>query len=40
MREVIYRDYRIIYLYEEEADRVEILSVFHSSRQFGAPPGS
>ena len=40
MREVVYRDYRIIYLYDEAGDRVEILSVFHSSRQFGQPPGS
>lgn len=40
MREVIYRDYRLIYLYDESDDRVEVLSVFHSSRQFGTPPGS
>ena len=40
MREVVYRDYRIIYLYGERDDRVEVLSVFHSSQSFGAPPGS
>ena len=40
MREVVYRDYRIIYLHDEADDRVEVLSVFHSSRQFGRPPGS
>ena len=34
MREVLYRNYRIIYLYSDD-DRVEVLSVFHSSRQFG-----
>lgn len=40
MREVVYRDYRIIYLHDEVDDRVEVLSVFHSSRQFGTPPSS
>lgn len=40
MREVIYRDYRIIHLLDKDDDRVEVLSVFHSSQQFGAPPSS
>lgn len=40
MREVVYRDYRIFYLYDDEEDRVEVLSMFHSSRQFGTPPSS
>ena len=40
MRDVVYRDYRIIYLHDESDDRVEIPSVFHSSRQFGPPPSS
>ena len=40
MREVVYRDYRIIYLHDETDDRVEVLSVFHGSRQFGQPPSS
>lgn len=35
MREIIHRNYRIIYLYIPEDDRVEILTVFHASRQFG-----
>jgi len=33
IREVMYRQYRIIYVVEEDA--VEVLTVFHSSRQFG-----
>lgn len=32
-RKVIYRGYRIIYL--SDVDRVEVLAVFHASRQFG-----
>ena len=39
LREVLYRDYRGVYLYDEADDRVEVLTVFHSSRQFGAAPG-
>ena len=39
IREIVYRTYRIIYLHDEAEDRVEILSVFHSSRQFGELPG-
>lgn len=39
VREVIHRNYRIVYLYEPGEDRVEILTVFHASRQFGALPG-
>jgi toxin ParE1/3/4 len=35
MREVIYREYRVIYYYNDEAERVEVLSVMHTSRQFG-----
>ncbi len=35
VREVIYRDYRVIYLYDETAERIEVLSVLHSSKQFG-----
>ncbi len=34
IREVIYRQYRIIYVVSEE--RVEVLTIYHSSRQFGA----
>ena len=39
LREVIHRNYRVVYLYSPDDDRVEILTVFHASRQFGAPPG-
>ena len=35
LREVIHRNYRIVYLYLPDEDRVEVLAVFHSSRQFG-----
>ena len=34
IREVVWRDYRVIYWADEE--RVEVLSVLHTSRQFGA----
>ena len=39
MREVIHRNYRIIYMHVPEDDKVEVLTVFHSSHQFGALPG-
>ncbi|HMB91359.1 MAG TPA: type II toxin-antitoxin system RelE/ParE family toxin [Rhodothermales bacterium] len=39
LREVIYRNYRIIYMHTPEDDKVEVLTVFHASRQFGALPG-
>ena len=39
LREVIHRNYRVVYIYSLDDDRVEILTVFHSSRQFGALPG-
>lgn len=35
LREVIYRDYRIMYHVGEADDEVLILTVLHSSRQFG-----
>ena len=35
IREVIYRNYRIIYYHSPEEQRVEILTVFHSAKQFG-----
>ena len=38
LREVIHRNYRVVYLYSPDDDRVEVLTVFHSSRQFGALP--
>ncbi len=35
IREVNYRNYRIIYYHSPEEQRVEILTVFHSAKQFG-----
>ena len=36
IREVLYRNYRIVYYVpESETDPIEILTVFHSSKQFG-----
>jgi toxin ParE1/3/4 len=35
IREVIYRNYRIIYYHNTEEQSVEILTVFHSTKQFG-----
>lgn len=39
-REVIHRNYRIIYMYWPDEDKVEILTVFHASRPFGALPSA
>jgi len=38
-REVIHKGYRVLYLFDAEEETVEILSVLHSSQQFGEPPG-
>lgn len=35
LREVIYRSYRIMYYVDDEGEEVLILTVLHSSRQFG-----
>lgn len=35
IREVIHKNYRIIYHYSSIEEKVEILTVYHSSRQFG-----
>lgn len=35
IREIIYRNYRIIYHFSSDSKKVEILTVFHSSKQFG-----
>jgi toxin ParE1/3/4 len=40
LREVIHRNYRIVYYYLPDEDKVEVLTVFHSSRQFGGMPGA
>jgi plasmid stabilization system protein ParE len=37
IREVVYRNYRIVYyIPKSETDPIAILTVFHSSKQFGA----
>lgn len=36
IREVLYRNYRIVYVVDSEDEEVEVLTVFHSSQQFGA----
>ena len=36
MRELIYRQYRIVYVVDGDDEEVEVLTIFHSSRQFGA----
>ncbi len=35
IREIIYRNYRIIYHVLPGSDRIEILTVFHSAKEFG-----
>ncbi len=39
IREVLYRNYRIVYVVDRDDEEVEILTIFHSSQQFG-PLGS
>ncbi|PAP76801.1 type II toxin-antitoxin system RelE/ParE family toxin [Rubrivirga marina] len=39
MREVIHRNYRIVYMMLSDEERVEVLTVFHASRQFGSASG-
>jgi toxin ParE1/3/4 len=39
LREVVLRSYRVVYFYDEEGDRVEVLTVFHASQQFGGLSG-
>ena len=36
IRELIYRSYRIMYFVDPEGAEVEVLTVMHSSRQFGS----
>lgn len=38
IRELIYRNYRIVYYVDEEDAEVEVLTIFHSSRDFGGLP--
>ncbi|PSQ90124.1 MAG: type II toxin-antitoxin system RelE/ParE family toxin [Bacteroidetes bacterium QS_8_64_10] len=35
IREVIYRNYRIVYIVDRDDEEVEVLTIFHSSQQFG-----
>ena len=35
IREVIYRNYRIVYVVDPGDEEVEVLTIFHSSQQFG-----
>ena len=35
LRELIYRHYRIVYIVDAEDERVDILTVFHSAKEFG-----
>jgi plasmid stabilization system protein ParE len=37
IREVIYRNYRLVYVVDADDENVEVLTIFHSSRQFGTP---
>lgn len=39
VREIVHRNYRIVYFHAVDENRVEVLTVFHSSRQFGRLPG-
>jgi toxin ParE1/3/4 len=36
IRELIYRDYRIIYIVDAEDEQVEVLTVVHSSQHLGS----
>ena len=36
IRELIHRGYRIMYVVDEDDETVEVLTVLHSSRQFGS----
>lgn len=36
IREILYRSYCIVCVIDQAADEVEVLTIFHSSRQLGA----
>ena len=40
LRELIYRQYRIIYIVDAEGERVDVLTIFHSAKEFGAGEAS
>ncbi len=35
IREVIYRNYRIVYVVDQDEEEVDVLTIFHASKQFG-----
>lgn len=35
IREVLYRNYRIVYVVDREDEEIDVLTIFHSSQQFG-----
>ena len=35
IREVLYRTYRIVYVVDRNDEEVDVLTIFHSSQQFG-----
>lgn len=36
IQEIPYRQYRIVYIVDAKDEQVDILTIFHSARQFGA----
>ena len=36
IREVLYRNYRIVYIVDRDGEEVQVLTIFHASQQFGA----
>jgi len=36
IREVLYRNHRIVYVVDRDDEEVEVLTIFHSSQQLGA----
>jgi plasmid stabilization system protein ParE len=36
LREVLYRRYRIVYIVDDADEQVDVLTIFHSAKQFGA----
>lgn len=35
IREVLYRNYRIVYVVDRDDEEVDVLTIFHASQQFG-----
>lgn len=38
IREVLHRNYRIVYLLDSDQEEVMVLTIFHSAQQFGGRP--